>query len=68
MIGVLAKVIIYGIVVCMIVSVLMHVKLINNNCSCKKRLFGKLVLACDDGKLNTTKTSSDDMKNSIRRK
>ena len=27
------------------------------NCSCEKRLIGKLVLACDDEMLNTTETS-----------
>ena len=28
--------------------------LVIKNCSCVKRLFGKLVLACEDGILNTT--------------
>ena len=32
------------------------------NCSCEKRLFGKLVLACEDEKLNTAETSFDDKK------
>ena len=32
------------------------------NCSCKKRLFGKLVLACEDEILNTTETSLNDKK------
>ena len=32
------------------------------NCFCKKRLFGKLVLACEDEILNTTETSRDDKK------
>ena len=32
------------------------------NCSCEKRLFGKLVLACEDGILNTTETSLDNEK------
>ena len=27
------------------------------NCSCEKRLFGKLVIACEDEILNATKTS-----------
>ena len=27
------------------------------NCSCKKHLFGKLVIACEDEILNTTETS-----------
>ena len=31
-----------------------------NNCSCKKRLFGKLVLEYEDEILNTTETSPDD--------
>ena len=30
------------------------------NCSCKKRLIGKLVLACENEILNTTKTPLDD--------
>ena len=29
------------------------------NCSCEKRLFGKLVTACEDQILNTTETSID---------
>ena len=29
------------------------------NCSCKKRLISKLVLACDNKILNTTETSLD---------
>ena len=33
-----------------------------NNCSCKKRLFGKLVLEYEDEILNTTETSPDDKK------
>ena len=32
------------------------------NCSRKKRLFGKLVLACEDKMLNTTESSFDDKK------
>ena len=32
------------------------------NCSCKKRLFGKLVLACEDEILNATDISLDDKK------
>ena len=32
------------------------------NCSCEKRLFGKLVLVCEDEMLNTTETSLDDKK------
>ena len=32
------------------------------NCSCKKRLIGKLVLACEDKILNTTKSLLDDKK------
>ena len=32
------------------------------SCSCKKHLFGKLVLACEDEILNTTETSLDDKK------
>ena len=31
-------------------------------CSCEKRLFGKLVSACEDEKLSTTETSLDDKK------
>ena len=29
------------------------------NCSCEKRLFGKLTLACEDEILNTTETSNN---------
>ena len=32
------------------------------NCSCEKRLLGKLVLVCEDEMLNTTETSLDDKK------
>ena len=32
------------------------------NCSCKKHLIGKLVLACDDEILNKTETSFDNKK------
>ena len=63
MIWVLAKRIICGIPVCMAASVTRHVKLMNlcsKNCSCKKRLIGNLVLACQDETLNTTETSLDD--------
>ena len=35
------------------------------NCSCKKRLFGKLELVCDDEILNTTETSLDDKKSNM---
>ena len=31
-----------------------------NNCSCEKRLIGKLDLACEDEILNTTETSLDE--------
>ena len=31
-------------------------------CSCEKRLFGKLVLACEDEKLSINETSLDDKK------
>ena len=45
----------------MIVSVIKHVKfpeyLDTKNCSCKKHLFGKLVLACEDEMLNTIETT-----------
>ena len=30
------------------------------NCSCEKRLIGKLLLACEDEILNTTEASLDD--------
>ena len=32
------------------------------NCSCEKRLIGKLVLECEDERLNTTKTLYNDKK------
>ena len=32
------------------------------NCSCRKRQFGKLVIACEDEILNTTETLLDDKK------
>ena len=49
-IGVLVKMIICGILVRVITGVVRHVKLTNKflhikDCSCKKRVFGKLVLA-----------------------
>ena len=37
----------------------MNIKNIKN-CSCEKRLIGKLVLGCEDKILNTTKTSPYD--------
>ena len=43
-----------GILVRLIVSV------IRQNCSSKKRLFGKLVLACEDEPLNATKMLVND--------
>ena len=33
-----------------------------DNCSCEKRLFAKIVLACEDQKLNTTEASLEDKK------
>ena len=66
MIGVFVKVIIWGILVRVIVSVIRHVKLTNifemKNCSWEKRLFGKFVLACEDEILNKTETSLDEKK------
>ena len=48
MIRVLEKVIICGILVCVIMNVIKHVQLANiqiiKNCSCEKRLIGKLAL------------------------
>ena len=35
------------------------------NCLCKKRLFGKLVLACEHMILNTTETSLNDKKETL---
>ena len=32
------------------------------SCTCRKRLFGKLALACEDEILNTIETSLDDKK------
>ena len=54
----------------MIVSAVRHAKLTNivkltniiKNCSCKKRLFGKLALAYEDELLNLTETSFVDKK------
>ena len=68
MIGILAKVIICEILVHVILSVLSNVKLTNmNNCSCEKRLIGKLVLECEDEILNTTETSLDDKKETYKK-
>ena len=39
----------------------------NKNFSCKKRLFDKLVLACEDEILNTTKISLVDKKQHMKR-
>ena len=38
------------------------------NCSCEKRLIGKLVLECEDEVLNTTETSLNDKKGSMCKK
>ena len=65
MIGVLIKLMVWGILVRVIVSAVRHAKLTNivkltniiKNCSCKKRLFGKLALAYEDELLNLTETS-----------
>ena len=54
MIGGVVKMLICGILVRLIVSV------IRQNCSSKKRLFGKLVLACEDEPLNATKMLVND--------
>ena len=35
------------------------------NCSCEKQLFGKLVIACEDDLLNTTKASLVDKKSNM---
>ena len=39
-----------------------HEYLDTKDCSCKKHLFGKLVLACEDEILNTPETSLNDKK------
>ena len=63
MIGVLVKMIIHGILACLIVNAIKHVKLMNiwilkKNCV-KKHLFGMSVLACENEILNTTENSLD---------
>ena len=49
-----------------IVNVIKHEKICKyleiKNCSCEKRLIGKLVLECEDEILNTTETSLDEKK------
>ena len=61
MIGIFVKRVLCGILVHVTPSVIRHLKLMNikniENCSCEKRLIGKLVLGCEDKILNTTKTS-----------
>ena len=53
-----------GILVDVTLSVIKHLKLRNvymlKNCSCEKRLIGKLVLECEDEMLNRTDTLVDD--------
>ena len=48
MIGVLVKMIIYGILVRVVVNVKIDEYLNTKSCSSKNRLIGKLVLACED--------------------
>ena len=60
MVGVPIKMVICGILLCMIVSEIRHVKL--TNCSCEKCLFGELVLAFKYKILNTTETSLNNKK------
>ena len=65
MVGVLVEMIICGILACVIVNVIRHIKLMNIYILkkvCIKRLFGKLVLECEDEILNTTESSLDDKK------
>ena len=38
------------------------------NCTCEKRLIGKLVLECDDEILNTNESSLDDKKGNMCKK
>ena len=55
------KMIIFGILVRVNVSVTRHAKLMNiKDCSYQKHLIRKLVLACKDEILNITETSLDD--------
>ena len=60
MIGAPVKNVTCGILVHVIVSVIYKVSeyLDTKNCSCKNRLFGKLVLACEDEVRNTTEVKS----------
>ena len=60
MIELLAKMIIWGTLAHMIMSVIKHVNLMNiyilKIVLCKKRLIGKLVLECENKILNKTET------------
>ena len=60
--GVLAKMIIRGILARAIVNVIKHVKLMNKNCSCEKCIIGILELECEDEILNTTEALLNDKK------
>ena len=66
MIEILVKMITCGILVRVTTSVIRYIKLTNIQIlkivRAKKRLIGKLVLACKDEISNTTETSSDDKK------
>ena len=65
---VLVKKVICGILVQVVASVIMHVKHLDiKNCSCKKRLIGKLVLQCKDKILNATENSLDDMRSNMQK-
>ena len=60
-IGVIAKMIMCGILVQVILNAIKHKIdgcLDIKKCFCKKRLFGKLVLACQDEILNTTENAT----------
>ena len=71
MIGLIAKMIVFGILVHLIARVIRREKLtdiqILNIDYAKKHLIGKLVLECEDEILNTTETSLEDKKNNLQK-
>ena len=71
MIGVLAKMIICGTLVRVLVNVMMHIKLTNIyilKLLCEKCLFGKLILAYANKILNTVETTLVDKKETCEKK
>ena len=71
-IGVLVNRVKCEVLVRVIVNVIKHEKTCKyleiKNCSCEKRLIGKLILECEDEILNATETSLDEKKETRKKK